>query len=80
MEHSASTGTAVSDITVGYNYNATKVYTINSGELPAGLSLNATTGAITGVPGKEPYKIDATKCIKCGTCISVCRFGAVHKE
>ncbi len=41
---------------------------------------NCPTGAITGVPGKEPYKIDATKCIKCGTCISVCRFGAVHKE
>ena len=34
-------------------------------------------GAITGVPGKEPYVIDESKCIKCGSCMSACRFGAV---
>ena len=34
-------------------------------------------GAITGVPGKEPYVIDESKCIKCGSCMNACRFGAV---
>ncbi len=34
-------------------------------------------GAISGVPGKEPYVIDESKCIKCGSCMSACRFGAV---
>ncbi len=35
------------------------------------------TGAISGVPGKEPYVIDASKCIKCGACMTACRFDAV---
>ncbi|MBQ1532251.1 MAG: NADH-quinone oxidoreductase subunit NuoF [Solobacterium sp.] len=34
-------------------------------------------GAISGVPGKEPYVIDESKCIKCGSCMNACRFGAV---
>ena len=33
--------------------------------------------AIHGVPGKEPYVIHPTKCIKCGNCANTCRFGAV---
>ena len=33
--------------------------------------------AINGVPGKEPYRIHPTKCIKCGNCYNTCRFGAV---
>ncbi len=37
-------------------------------------------GAITGVPGKEPFKIDTSKCIKCGSCMSTCRFGAVVRK
>ena len=37
-------------------------------------------GAITGVPGKEPYVIDTEKCIKCGSCIAACRFGAVVRK
>ena len=37
-------------------------------------------GAITGVPGKEPYVIDTTKCIKCGSCMNACRFGAVERK
>ena len=37
-------------------------------------------GAITGVPGKEPYVIDTEKCIKCGSCMSACRFGAVVRK
>jgi NADP-reducing hydrogenase subunit HndC len=35
--------------------------------------------AITGVPGKVPYVIDASKCIKCGACFEVCRFDAVER-
>lgn len=35
------------------------------------------TGAISGVPGKEPYVIDVSKCIKCGACMTACRFDAV---
>lgn len=34
-------------------------------------------GAITGVPGKEPYKIDTEKCIKCGACMNACHFNAI---
>ncbi|MBR0214834.1 MAG: 4Fe-4S binding protein [Solobacterium sp.] len=37
-------------------------------------------GAITGVPGKEPYVIDTEKCIKCGSCMAACRFGAVVRK
>ncbi len=35
--------------------------------------------AITGVV-KQPHVIDQTKCIKCGTCIDTCRFGAISKK
>ncbi len=41
---------------------------------------NCPVGAITGVVGKEPFVIDESKCIKCGTCISACHFKAVRKE
>jgi hypothetical protein len=45
-----TTGTAYSaQLTVEYS-NAPYKWAITSGSLPAGLSLNATTGAITGVP------------------------------
>jgi len=36
-------------------------------------------GAITGNV-KEIHTIDTTKCIKCGVCISGCKFGAIVKE
>jgi NADH-quinone oxidoreductase subunit F/NADP-reducing hydrogenase subunit HndC len=36
-------------------------------------------GAITGTV-KEPHVIDTTKCIKCGVCMDVCKFGAVVKK
>lgn len=36
--------------------------------------------AISGVVGKEPFVIDTTKCIKCGACLSGCRFGAIIKR
>ncbi len=32
------------------------------------------------LPGKFIHVIDQSKCIKCGTCISGCRFGAIVKE
>ena len=38
------------------------------------------TNAITGVIGKEPFVIDQNKCIKCNTCISSCKFGAINKH
>ena len=42
---------------------------------------NCPVGAISGVPGKEPYVIDQKKCIKCGVCYtSSCHFGAVSKK
>ena len=34
-------------------------------------------GAISGTV-KNPYIIDMEKCIKCGNCVSVCRFNAVE--
>ncbi|MFI3283469.1 MAG: NADH-quinone oxidoreductase subunit NuoF [Erysipelotrichaceae bacterium] len=37
-------------------------------------------GAISGVPGKEPYVIDTTKCIKCGACMASCRFSAIERR
>jgi len=36
-------------------------------------------GAITGAV-KVPHVIDTAKCIKCGVCMDVCKFGAVVKE
>ncbi|MCE5344328.1 MAG: NADH-quinone oxidoreductase subunit NuoF [Eubacteriales bacterium] len=35
--------------------------------------------AITGVV-KERHVIDTTKCIKCGSCVEKCRFGAIEKR
>ena len=32
------------------------------------------------LPGKFAHEIDQSKCIKCGSCISGCRFGAIIKE
>ncbi len=40
---------------------------------------NCPVGAISGEV-KKPHVIDMTKCIKCGKCYSVCRFGAVVKS
>ena len=37
-------------------------------------------GAISGVVGKESFKIDQSKCIKCGMCIASCKFGAISKK
>ncbi|MCM1487127.1 MAG: NADH-quinone oxidoreductase subunit NuoF [Firmicutes bacterium] len=36
-------------------------------------------GAISGTV-KEPHSIDPTKCIKCGACMSKCKFDAIIKE
>ena len=40
---------------------------------------NCPVNAISGTV-KNPHIIDTEKCIKCGKCFSVCRFGAVVKE
>ncbi len=39
---------------------------------------NCPADAITGQV-KEPHTIDTAKCIKCGSCIEKCRFGAISK-
>lgn len=41
---------------------------------------NCPVNAISGVVGKEVFKIGLDKCIKCGTCISACKFGAIYKK
>ena len=41
---------------------------------------NCPVGAISGVPGKEPFVIDQNKCIKCGLCQSACPFHAIDKK
>lgn len=40
---------------------------------------NCPADAISGSV-KQPHVIDAQKCIKCGTCMDVCKFGAIYKE
>ena len=40
---------------------------------------NSPVGAIAGTV-KNPHVIDTEKCIKCGKCYTVCKFGAVVKE
>ncbi len=37
--------------------------------------VNAISGKV-----KEPHVIDASLCIKCGSCIAACKFGAIIKE
>jgi len=41
---------------------------------------NCPVQAISGVVGKEAFKIDQSKCVKCGLCMSNCHFGAVEKK
>ena len=36
-------------------------------------------GAISGTV-KQQHSIDTSKCVKCGTCIEKCRFGAIIKR
>ena len=40
---------------------------------------NCPADAITGEV-KQPHVIDIAKCVKCGTCMDHCRFGAIYKE
>ena len=42
-------------------------------------SRKCPVNAITGVV-KQPHVIDQAKCIKCGTCMDTCRFGAISKK
>jgi NADH:ubiquinone oxidoreductase subunit F (NADH-binding)/(2Fe-2S) ferredoxin/Pyruvate/2-oxoacid:ferredoxin oxidoreductase delta subunit len=40
---------------------------------------NCPANAITGTV-KNPHVIDIKKCIKCGTCMEKCKFGAIYKK
>ena len=40
---------------------------------------NCPVGAITGTP-RNPHEIDQSKCIKCGACLTNCKFNAVREE
>ena len=40
-----------------------------------GCPVDAISGSV-----KNPHAIDTEKCIKCGKCFSVCRFGAIVKR
>ena len=40
---------------------------------------NCPTGAVSGSV-KNPHTIDQSKCIKCGVCMSVCKFNAIIKK
>lgn len=54
---------AVSGLTVAASGSATITYAVTAGSLPAGLSLNTSTGAITGTPsatGSYSFTITAT--------------------
>ena len=44
-----------------------------------GCSRQCPVNAITGVI-RSPFEIDQSKCIKCGMCISSCKFNAIVKE
>jgi NADH-quinone oxidoreductase subunit F/NADP-reducing hydrogenase subunit HndC len=39
-----------------------------------------TTDKPAKIPGKFVHHIDTSKCVKCGTCMSGCKFGAIIKR
>lgn len=43
-------------------------------------SRNCPVGAISGIVGKEVFKINQDLCIKCGLCYSSCKFAAIKKS
>ena len=62
----AAANTSVNTVFAGYTFVATgyrNVYTISSGALPAGITLNTSTGALSGTataPGSFKYKVKVT--------------------
>ena len=44
--------------------------------------VNAVSGSVDAISGavKTPHVIDQDKCIKCGVCMSSCKFGAIYKK
>lgn len=56
-------------------------YVINP-ELCRGCTLCARNCPVEAIEGslKNPHRIDAAKCIKCGKCFTSCKFGAITKE
>ena len=56
-------------------------YTIDADKC-RGCTLSAKKCPANAISGevKSAHKIDRDKCIKCGSCVSVCRFGAVNVD
>ena len=56
-------------------------YSINADKCK-GCSLCSKKCPVQAISGeiKKPFVIDPAKCIKCGNCMDVCRFGAVEKR
>ena len=57
------------------------VYIINPSKC-RGCTLCARTCPSSAISGlvKKPHSIDINKCVKCGSCITLCHFGAITKE
>ena len=51
-------------------------------ELCKGCSLCSRKCPVNAISGviKSPFEIDQSKCIKCGMCVSSCKFNAIIKE
>ena len=65
-----------------------KQYKVSQGEtiyidkdLCKGCSLCSKVCPVDAISGKikEPYEIDAAKCIKCGACMEKCKFNAIKE-
>jgi len=71
VEKRCPAGVCKSLLSFSIDPNKCKGCTLCSRKCP----VDAISGAV-----KEPHVIDQSKCIKCGTCIDLCKFGAISKK